>query len=235
MPLHAATHPLIAHKMNVLRDAKTSTSDFRGVLREITFYLGYEASRDLKTVSETVTTPMAQPFTGSKIGESIAIIPILRAGLGMCDAMLELFPRAAVHHIGMYRTKDSLIPVQYYNRLPRGEACDVAYVVDPCIATSNTIHAVVNILKRWGARRVVVISAIGARAGVERLLEEHPDVEIHIGAVDEVLSDNGMILPGIGDAGDRQFGTHHDQEPTVLPAEPISPPASASKRKRHDA
>jgi uracil phosphoribosyltransferase len=221
--------------MNVLRDAKTSTSDFRRVLREITFYLGYEASRDLKTVSETVVTPMDQPFAGSKIGESIAIIPILRAGLGMCDAMLELFPRAAVHHIGMYRTKDSLIPVQYYNRLPRGEACDVAYVVDPCIATSNTIHAVVNILKRWGAKRIVVISAIGARAGVDRLLEEHPDVEVHIGAVDDILSDNGMILPGIGDAGDRQFGTHHDQEPTVLPAEPISPPASASKRKRHDA
>jgi len=227
---------LIAHKMNILRDAKTSTTDFRRVLREITFYLGYEASRDLKTVPETVTTPMSEEFVGAKIGERIAIIPILRAGLGMCDAMLELFPRAAVHHIGMYRTKDSLIPVQYYNRLPRGEACDVAYVVDPCIATSNTIHAVVNILKRWGAKRVVVISAIGARAGVERLLDQHPDVEVHIGAVDEVLSETGMILPGIGDAGDRQFGTHHDQEPNVLPAEPVSPvPTSANKRKRQDA
>jgi uracil phosphoribosyltransferase len=100
MPLHAATHPLIAHKMNILRDTKTSTADFRRVLREITFYLGYEASRDLKTVPETVVTPMSQEFTGAKIGERIAIIPILRAGLGMCDAMLELFPKAAVHHIG---------------------------------------------------------------------------------------------------------------------------------------
>lgn len=135
----------------------------------------------------------------------------------------------------MYRNKDSLIPVQYYNRLPHDEVCDVAYVVDPCIATSNTIHAVLNILKRWGAKRIVVISAIGARPGVDRLLEQHPDVQLFIGAVDEILSENGMILPGIGDAGDRQFGTHHDQEPNVLPAVPVSPPASASKRQRTDA
>mmetsp|Transcript_16049 Transcript_16049/g.11579 ORF Transcript_16049/g.11579 Transcript_16049/m.11579 type:complete len:234 (+) Transcript_16049:47-748(+) len=231
MTLYVATHPVVCHKMNALRDATTSHSEFRNLLRELTFYLAYEASRNLNTAPSTVTTPMGQQCTGAKISDNIAIIPILRAGLGMCESMLELFPRASVHHIGMYRTKDSLIPVQYYNRLPRDQPCDVAYVVDPCIATSNTIHAVVNILKRWGAKKVVVIAAIGARTGVNRLMEQHPDVDVHIGAIDEVLSEQGMILPGIGDAGDRQFGTHHDQEPNVLPSEPISPPAS-NKRKR---
>lgn len=119
----------------------------------------------------------------------------------------------------MYRSKDSLLPIQYYNRLPKNQTCDVAYVVDPCIATSNTIHAVVSILKKWGAKRIVVIAAIGARAGVERLLELHPDVDVFIGAVDETLSESGMIVPGIGDAGDRQFGTPSDEAPTLLPGD----------------
>jgi uracil phosphoribosyltransferase len=123
----------------------------------------------------------------------------------------------------MYRSKDSLLPIQYYNRLPKNQACDVAYVVDPCIATSNTIHAVLSILKKWGAKRIVVVSAIGARAGVDRLLELHPDVDVYIGAVDETLSESGMIVPGIGDAGDRQFGTPSDEAPTLLPGDPHSP------------
>lgn len=128
--------------------------------------------------------------------------------------------------------KDSLLPIQYYNRLPRDNVADVAYVVDPCIATSNTIHAVVSILEKWGAKRIVVISAIGARSGVERLAELHPKVEIHIGAIDETLSESGMILPGIGDAGDRQFGTHHDVDANLLPNLPESP--VDKKRKRGD-
>lgn len=131
----------------------------------------------------------------------------------------------------MYRSKDSLLPIQYYNRLPKNETCDVAYVVDPCIATSNTIHAVVSILKKWGAKRIVVIAAIAARAGVDRLLELHPDVEVFIGAVDATLSASGMIVPGIGDAGDRQFCTPSDEVPTLLPGDTASP----SKRKRDDA
>lgn len=133
----------------------------------------------------------------------------------MAEGMLDLIPNAAVHHIGMYRSKLSNLPVQYYNRLPRNEPCDVAFVVDPCIATSNTLHAVVSILKRWGAKRIVVISAIAARPGVTRLMNDHPDVEVYVGAVDEALNESGMIVPGIGDAGDRQFGTHHE-EPSVL-------------------
>jgi uracil phosphoribosyltransferase len=130
----------------------------------------------------------------------------------------------------MYRAKDSLLPIQYYNRLPRDNIADVAYIVDPCIATANTIHAVISILKKWGAKKVVVISAIAARSGVERLAELHPTVDIYCGAIDEVLSDEGMILPGIGDAGDRQFGTHHE-EPNLLPELPLSP-VGDKKRKR---
>jgi uracil phosphoribosyltransferase len=130
----------------------------------------------------------------------------------------------------MYRAKESLLPIQYYNRLPKGKVCDVAYVVDPCIATSNTIHAVVSILKRWGAKRIVVISAVGAREGVNKLLEMHPTVELFIGAVDETLSATGMIIPGIGDAGDRQFGTPNDEIPALLA---VGSP-SQSKRKRDD-
>lgn len=129
----------------------------------------------------------------------------------------------------MYRAKESLLPIQYYNRLPKNKVCDVAYVVDPCIATSNTIHAVVSILKRWGAKRIVVIAAIGAREGVNKLLELHPTVELYIGAVDDVLSAHGMIIPGIGDAGDRQFGTPNDEIPNLLPSAD-----SPQKRKRDE-
>jgi uracil phosphoribosyltransferase len=133
----------------------------------------------------------------------------------------------------MYRAKDSLLPVQYYNRLPRNETCDIAFIVDPCIATANTLHAVISILKKWGAKKIVVISAIGARQGVDRLIELHPSVDMYIGAIDEVLSEGGMILPGIGDAGDRQFGTHQE-DPPIIPVMPNTPVAApvGEKRKR---
>ena len=232
MPLFQSDHPLIQHKMTILRDASTSTKDFRSVLKEITFYLGYEATRDLKLQTKNIKTPLT-PFEGSKLAESISIIPILRAGLGMSEPMSELIPTAAIHHIGMYRCKTSMLPIQYYNRLPRDKISDVAFIMEPCIATSNTIHAVINILKRWGCKKIIVISAIGAKSGVDRVLEEHPDVSIYIGAVDEKLSDSGMIIPGIGDAGDRQFGTPNDDVPNFLPNDTFSPaPKSDSKRKR---
>jgi uracil phosphoribosyltransferase len=133
----------------------------------------------------------------------------------------------------MYRAKDSLLPVQYYNRLPRNETCDIAFIVDPCIATANTLHAVISILKKWGAKKIVVISAIGARQGVDRLIELHPTVDMYIGAIDEVLSEGGMILPGIGDAGDRQFGTHQEDVPIIpeMPSTPLLAPVG-EKRKR---
>lgn len=204
---HVSSHPLIGHKMTVLRDINTHASEFRRVLKEITFYLAYEATRDLKVASHVITTPMDMPFNGVKVSERIAIIPILRAGLTMSESMLDLMPKAAVHHIGMYRSKSHGIPIQYYNRLPRDQSCDVAYVVDPCIASSNTVSAVVSILKKWGAKRIVVIAAIAAQSGLNKLLEKHPDCAVYVGAVDTETSESGMILPGIGDAGDRSYGT----------------------------
>lgn len=209
--VRASTHPLISRKMTLLRDKNTSGVDFRRILREITFYLGYEASRTLRTSVQEVTTPNDVVHQGVSLEDSVAIIPILRAGLGMADAMVELMPKSSVHHIGMFRSKHSLLPTQYYNRLPKDAPCDVAYIVDPCIATSNTIQAVCSIVKRWGAKRIVVIAAVGARAGVDKLLEVHPDVEVYIGEIDETLSPEGMILPGIGDAGDRLFATPGDE------------------------
>ena len=142
----------------------------------------------------------------------------------MTDALLDLIPKAAVHHIGMYRSKGSLLPVQYYNRLPRDHNCDVAFITDPCIATSNTLNAVISIVKRWGAKQVIVIAAIGAKAGVEKVAQTHPDVEVFIAAVDEQLDEDGMIIPGIGDAGDRQFGTPFEDVPSGKDGELLAQP-----------
>jgi len=211
MPLHVSNHPLVSRKMTLLRDEDTSGVDFRRILKEVTFYLGYEATRGLTTSPKEVTTPNGVVHQGVTLGQDVAIIPILRAGLGMSDAMVELMPKSSVHHIGMFRSKQSLLPTQYYNRLPKGEACDIAFIVDPCIATSNTIQAVCSIVKRWGAKKIVVVAAIGAKQGVENLLKAHPDVDVYIGEVDDVLSPEGMIIPGIGDAGDRLFATPGDE------------------------
>lgn len=211
MPVHVATHPLVARKMTLLRDTNTHGVDFRRILKEVTFYLGYEATRTLVTTPKQITTPNDVTHEGVALDQAIAIIPILRAGLGMSDAMVELMPKSSVHHIGMFRSKHSLLPTQYYNRLPKDQACDVAYIVDPCIATSNTIQAVCSIVKRWGAKKIIVIAAVGARQGVDSLLKAHPDVEVFIGEIDEILSPEGMIIPGIGDAGDRLFATPGDE------------------------
>ena len=143
----------------------------------------------------------------------------------MADSMLELMPYAAVHHIGMYRSKAHNIPIEYYNRLPRDKVADVAYVVDPCIASSNTVSAVVSILKKWGAKRIVVIAAIAAQSGIDKLLEKHPDCLIYVGSVDPELSPGGMILPGIGDAGDRSFGTPVVEVNVLAPATVDESPA----------
>ena len=137
---------------------------------------------------------------------------IVRSGLSMADGMLELLPTASVHHIGMYRAKDSTLPVQYYNRLPRDQSCDIAYVVDPCIASSNTLCAIVSILKKWGAKKIVIIAALGSKCGISKLTAAHPDVELYVAAIDDNLSEQGMILPGIGDSGDRAFGTPADSK-----------------------
>jgi uracil phosphoribosyltransferase len=213
MVVVASDHPVIKHKMTYLRDKKTRPADFRRLLREISFYLGYEASRDLSTKSKTVTTPINEEYAGEKLAEKVGIIPILRAGLQMSDALVELFPDSSVHHIGMYRTKESPMPIQYYNRLPSGQRCDLAIICDPCIASSNTLKSACSIVKKWGATRLVVIAAIGSRGGINALQSAHPDVNIYVGQIDEApLTNGGMISPGIGDAGDRLFGTPDEDE-----------------------
>lgn len=229
MPIFQSNHPLIKHKMTALRDRKTSNKDFRQLVREVTFFLGYEATKYIPTDAKEVVTPMGVSAAGDKVSDNVCIVPILRAGLGMADGMSELLPNASVHHIGMYREKQSLLPIQYYNKLPKDATCDIAYVVDPCIATSNTISAVVSIIKRWGAKKIVVVSCIGAKSGVDQLVTKHPDVDVYIGAIDDVLSPEGMIIPGLGDAGDRQFGTPSDEVPD-LPSPTGGSPSKRAKR-----
>eukprot|EP01041_Mallomonas_annulata_P008074 gene8074-16569_t len=214
--LCVSTHPLIAHKMTVLRNVETRPHDFRRLLREITFYLGYEATRELHSMNVEITTPMNVTYTGSKISDKIAIIPILRAGLGMVDALSDLLPSAAVHHIGMYKAKNSSLPVQYYNRLPKQGSCDIAYICDISIETATTILAVISIVKKWGAKRIIIIATCGSEMGVGKVLQQHPDVKVVIGALDKNLNADGYALPGIGDAGDRLFGTPIDEDHPFL-------------------
>lgn len=185
---HLATLPPSLFFLTQLLPHFLSPRHYRShtTLIEITFYLGYEATRHLKTIPHPVETPMGVRHEGVDLQHGgQCIIPILRAGLAMGDGMMELLPDAAVHHIGMYRSKGSLLPIQYYNRLPRedGEHCDTAFITDPCIATSNTLQAAVSIVKRWGAKKIVVVAAVGAKAGVDKLIAMHPDLEIYIGQV----------------------------------------------------
>ncbi len=207
-------HPIISQKMTQLRDETTRSPDFRRLIKEITFYLGYEATRTLKTKGKDVTTPMSASAKGKVVSDNICIIPILRAGLTMSESLMDLLPEAAVHHIGMYRVPGSSMPVQYYNRLPRDHDTDVAFITDPCIASSNTLQAACSIVKRWGAKKIVVIAAIASQDGLDKLKESHPDVDVFVAQVDNKLSEEGMILPGIGDAGDRLFGTPADDHAT---------------------
>ena len=196
--------------MTQLRDQTTKSPDFRRLIKEITFYLGYEATRGLKTNGRDVTTPLDAKAKGKVIADHICIIPILRAGLTMSESLMDLLPEAAVHHIGMYRVPGSTMPVQYYNRLPQKHDTDVVFITDPCIASSNTLQAACSIVKRWGAKKIVIIATIASQTGIDKLQEAHPDVDIFVAQVDDKLSEDGMILPGIGDAGDRLFGTPAD-------------------------
>lgn len=224
--VHISRHPVLLHKISVLRSSSTLPTSFRSVLREITFHLGYEATSTLTTRPVALSVPVGHhdhmDWTGHKIAEKIALIPILRSGLGMTDPMLELVPDARVHHIGMYR--QNLIPVQYYNRLPRECSADVAYVLDPVMATASTMMSVVGILKKWGVQQIHVICVIASKKGLNNLIRDHPDVCVTVGTLDEKLTDEGTVLPGLGDAGDRLFGTDmiEDEEALLHP----------SKRKR---
>jgi uracil phosphoribosyltransferase len=204
--LHVSRHPLVAHKLTLLRDQTTEPKKFRELVRELSWLLGYEAMADLATRPITVETPL-EPMTGAELEPKVGLIPVLRAGLGMVDAMLELMPSAEVWHIGLYRDERSLKPVEYYNKLPDAATVQVCLILDPMLATGGSSAATVDILKHWGAARIKQVSLIAAPEGIATLSAAHPDVDIHVGAVDRALNERGYIVPGLGDAGDRQFGT----------------------------
>jgi uracil phosphoribosyltransferase len=204
--LHVSQHPLVAHKLALLRDRTTEPKRFRELVRELSWLLGYEAMADLTTSSITVETPL-EPTAGVELEPKVGLVPVLRAGLGMVDAMLELMPSAEVWHIGLYRDERSLKPVEYYNKLPDAATVQVCLILDPMLATGGSASATVDILKQWGAARIKQVSLIAAPEGLATLSAAHPDVAIHVAAVDRALNERGYIVPGLGDAGDRQFGT----------------------------
>ncbi|HLE58311.1 MAG TPA: uracil phosphoribosyltransferase [Candidatus Limnocylindria bacterium] len=216
--LHVSSHPLVAHKLSLLRDTGTNPKKFRELVRELTWLLGYEAMADLEISERPIVTPL-EPMTGAKVEPRIGLVPVLRAGLGMVDAMLELIPSAEVWHIGLYRDERTLKPVEYYNKLPDAATVQVCLILDPMLATGGSSAATVDILKHWGAARIKQVSLISAPEGVATLSTAHPDVDIHVAAVDRALNERGYIVPGLGDAGDRQFGTF---------AGPASEPGHAS-------
>jgi len=199
-------HPLVKHKLTLLRDERTDHRKFRELVREIAIMLCYEATRDLKLAPTTVRTPLAET-TGGVVQESIGLVPILRAGLGMVNGVWEMIPGAQVWHLGIYRDEKTLRPVEYYNRLPIEPTVQLCLILDPMLATGGSASAAVDVLKNWGVRRIKFVGLIAAPEGIAHLSERHPDVPIHVAAVDDHLNEVGFIVPGLGDAGDRQFGT----------------------------
>jgi uracil phosphoribosyltransferase len=199
-------HPMVAHKVTKLRDRNTEPKKFRELIREIAALLGYEATLDLKTKPVKVMTPLAET-DGQELEQRVGLVPILRAGLGMVEGIWELMPSAEVWHIGLYRDERTLEPVQYYNKLPIEPTVSVCLILDPMLATGGSAVATVDILKNWGVQRIKFVGVIGAPEGIQALHEKHPEVPIHLAAIDDRLNDHAYILPGLGDAGDRQFGT----------------------------
>ncbi|MCS6883506.1 MAG: uracil phosphoribosyltransferase [Oscillochloridaceae bacterium] len=204
--VHVSRHPLVQHKLALLRSKLTEPKKFRELVREIAQLLFYEASQDLTLAPLAVETPLATA-QGYEVAERIGVIPILRAGLGMSEAILDILPTIHVWHLGIFRDHETLQPVTYYNKLPKEPDIDLSIVVDPMLATGGSAVAAVNILKAWGSRRIKFLGLIAAPEGVRALTSAHPDVPIHLAAIDSHLNEHGYIVPGLGDAGDRQFGT----------------------------
>lgn len=200
-------HPLIRHKIGYIRRKDTGTKDFRQTIGEIANLICYEATRDLKMAEVEIDTPVCRTTVEELAGKKLAIVPILRAGLGMVDGMLQLIPAAKVGHIGLYRDPDTLEPVEYYCKLPADCAQREVFVVDPMLATGGSSVAAIKMLKEKGCKNIHFMCIIAAPEGIARMQKEHPDVDIYVGALDEKLDDHGYIVPGLGDAGDRIFGT----------------------------
>ena len=204
--LRLLDHPLILHKLTRIRDKNTCTKDFREALNEIAGLMAYEVSRDLPTKSVSVETPLQECSSG-ELAKDIVLVPILRAGLGMVEGISKLIPTAKIGHLGMYRDHDSLEPKEYYAKLPPCTPDAVVMVLDPMLATGGSASAGIDYIKKQGAKEVKLVCIVGAPEGVERIEKAHPDVEIILAALDDGLNEKGYILPGLGDAGDRIFGT----------------------------
>jgi uracil phosphoribosyltransferase len=199
-------HPLVAHKLALLRSVETKPKQFRELVREISILLAYEATTDLALEARQVTTPMGQA-SGQQLTYEIGLVPVLRAGLGMVEGIWEMMPGAEVWHIGLKRDERTLEPMQYYANKPVAPRVQLCLLLDPMLATGGSASAACTLLKSWGVRRIKYVGLIAAPEGIQRLHADHPDVPIHIGAIDSHLNDIGYIVPGLGDAGDRQFGT----------------------------
>ncbi|MBP7688347.1 MAG: uracil phosphoribosyltransferase [Thermoflexales bacterium] len=204
--VYVSQHPLVKHKLTLLRNIATKPKKFRELVRELAILLAYEATADIQLAEKTVTTPMGEA-NGYELGEKIGLVPVLRAGLGMVEGVWEMMPAAEVWHIGLFRDEHTLKPIAYYNRLPIAPTVDVCLVLDPMLATGGSASATIDILKRWGAKKIKYVGLLAAPEGIARLSADHPDVPIHLAVIDERLNDIGYIVPGLGDAGDRQFGT----------------------------
>ncbi|OQA12093.1 MAG: Uracil phosphoribosyltransferase [Chloroflexi bacterium ADurb.Bin360] len=204
--VHVSTHPLVQHKLTLLRKKDTDSKRFRELVKELAILLAYEATADLEVDPYVVETPL-EAAKGSRLKGNIGLVPILRAGLGLVDGVWEMMPSAEVWHIGLFRDERTLRPVEYYNKLPVHPTVDVCLVLDPMLATGGSAIATVDILKRWGANRIKFMGLIAAPEGIKAFTEAHPDVPVYVAAVDDHLNERGYIVPGLGDAGDRQFGT----------------------------
>ena len=204
--VHASNHPLIAHKLSRLRNKNTEPKKFRELVREIAGLLAYEATADLQTTPIEIETPLIK-MTAQELKEKIGLVPILRAGLGMVEGIWGLMPSAEVWHIGLYRDEHTLRPVQYYNKLPTEPTVSVCLILDPMLATGGSATATAEILKKWGVKKIKYVGLIAAPEGIKAMQTAHPDIDIHIAAIDDHLNERAYIVPGLGDAGDRQFGT----------------------------
>ena len=201
------THPLIMNKISLIRDKNCGTREFRTVIGEIATLMGYEILRDLETELVEIETPMEKAMVPMIKGKKLAVVPILRAGLGMVDGILSLVPTAKVGHVGMYRDEETLQPKEYYCKLPEDIDQRLVLIVDPMLATGGSADAAIEFVKKQGAKQIKFASIIAAPEGIKMLTEKHPDIQIYCGSIDRQLNENGYILPGLGDAGDRIFGT----------------------------
>ena len=204
--VYESQHPLVKHKLSRLRDVKTEPKKFRELVREIAALLAYEATADLATTPRELETPLAK-IIGQELKEKIGLVPILRAGLGLVEGFWELMPSAEVWHIGLYRDEHTLRPVEYYNKLPLEPRVSVCLILDPMLATGGSATATADVLKKWGVKKIKFVGLIAAPEGIKAMQDQHPDIPIYIAAIDDHLNDRAYIVPGLGDAGDRQFGT----------------------------